>query len=420
MKRKVFLGFLLAVSVCVFSQDIQEEATVINIEVPVRVFDGKRFVDTLTIDDFEVLEDGKPQEIEAVYFIRKRSVERSTENRRFSPNTGRNFFLFFEISEYSPRIGKGIHHFVHNILAPGDGLAIITPMKSYRLKNVSFEVLSRDEIVKQLIGILRRDTLMGGAEYRAVLDQIKGLAESLASQVSERRAEEFEIEQQLSTLTTPAIEPSSAGEYTSTPLEEQLTLYANYLFKLDALRKVEEMKMMDFARFLREKDGQKYVFMFYQKEFIPQVDPRLLNQFLTLYQDRPNILQTVSDLIDFYRREVPIDVEKIKKTYSDASISIHFLFLTRPQEHRYGVHMEEHSEDIFAAFREMANATGGFMDTSALADDLFERALAASENYYLLYYSPKNYRADGKFRRITIRVKNKHYRVFHRAGYFAN
>jgi hypothetical protein len=91
-----------------------------------------------------------------------------------------------------------------------------------------------------------------------------------------------------------------------------------------------------------------------------------------------------------------------------------------PAEHQYGVQMEDHSEDIFAAFREMAISTGGYVDSSAMADSLFKRAVEASENYYLLYYAPESYSADGKFRDIKIKVKNKNYRVLHRAGYFAN
>jgi hypothetical protein len=48
----------------------------------------------------------------------------------------------------------------------------------------------------------------------------------------------------------------------------------------------------------------------------------------------------------------------------------------------------------------------------------FRKAAAAVENYYLIYYSPKNYIQDGKFRKIEVKVKNRKYRVTHRAGYF--
>jgi len=68
----------------------------------------------------------------------------------------------------------------------------------------------------------------------------------------------------------------------------------------------------------------------------------------------------------------------------------------------------------------MARATGGFIDSSANAEALFKQAVEASENYYLLYYIPLNYKEDGKFKEIKVRVKNKKYKVTHRLGYFAN
>ena len=57
--------------------------------------------------------------------------------------------------------------------------------------------------------------------------------------------------------------------------------------------------------------------------------------------------------------------------------------------------MEEQSEDIFAPFREMSLATGGFMASTANLDAAMKSAVAASENYYLLYYTPEDYKADG-------------------------
>ena len=53
-------------------------------------------------------------------------------------------------------------------------------------------------------------------------------------------------------------------------------------------------------------------------------------------------------------------------------------------------------------------------------DFLMRKAVEASENYYLLYYSPSEYKSDGKFREIKVRVKRQGHQVSHRAGYFAN
>jgi hypothetical protein len=81
---------------------------------------------------------------------------------------------------------------------------------------------------------------------------------------------------------------------------------------------------------------------------------------------------------------------------------------------------EEHSEDIFAPFFELAKATGGLAESTSNPVFALEKAGEASDNYYLLYYQPKDYVADGKFKKIRVSVKGKAYRVLNRSGYFAN
>jgi hypothetical protein len=290
------------------------------------------------------------------------------------------------------------------------------------MKNIAFEVSSKGEIAKQLIEKVRRDTLVGNSEYRQILNEVTSIAETLSAQMSQPQGQVGSQNETgvFVTSSRPVTDLSSTGEYEGRSLEEQFTLYENFVFKLDNLRRISQEGLLKFAQLLKQKEGQKYVTIFYQKEFIPQIEPKLLNQITSLYQDRPTILQTVSNLIDFYKREIPIDAEKVKQTYADCSVSIHFLYLTRPRDAQYGVYMADHSEDIFSAFREMAIATGGFVDSSARADILFKSAVEASENYYLLYYSPGSYKADGQFKEIKVKVKGKDYRIFHRSGYFAN
>jgi len=420
MKKGLLFSSVFLMSLVLFSQQIKEDATVINIEVPVRVFSGKTFINNLAIDDFEVLENGVPQNIEAVYFVKKRSIERSQEKKRFSPKTARSFFLFFELSKYDPKIGDAIKYFLHNVLAPGDNLSIVTSMNTYRMKNIAFEVTAPDEVAKQLIGIVRRDTMTGNSEYRYMISEIAGLAQSLSIHMAQGRMDMTGEEQIIEEVSMPISGLSSSSLYEGRSLEEEFTLYENYIFKLDNLRRMDQGKLINFAKYLKNKEGQKYVTIFYQKEFIPQLDPILVSQTLSLYQDRPVVLQTISNVIEFYRREVPIDIELVKQTYADCSISIHFLYLTTPPESYYGVYMADHSEDIYSAFREMAVATGGYIDSSARADFLFKSAVEASENYYLLYYSPSRYINDGQFKKIQVKVKTKKYRIFHRSGYFAN
>ena len=68
----------------------------------------------------------------------------------------------------------------------------------------------------------------------------------------------------------------------------------------------------------------------------------------------------------------------------------------------------------------MSCKTLGIVDSSANVAASFKKASDASENYYLLYYSPINYVSDGKFKEIKIKVKGQRYKISHRAGYIAD
>lgn len=409
MNRFYLVWCFILLSLCVFSQQTAEQAVVINIEVPVRVFQDGNFVENLTIDDFEILEEGVPQRIEAVYLVKKRTVERSEEKKRFIPSTNRIFFLFFEISEYTSEMGNAIDYFHENVLVPGDNLIVVTPMKTYRLRNRVLEYQSKTELSGQLKELLRKEALMGNAEYRGAIQELIGMAKLLSTGPPGGSGTDAA---QLDEFTLPG--------YGRLPLEKQIMKYLNILERIRKLRRVDQQKLLDFAKFLKNEAGQKYVFMFYQREYIPQIDPSILNKYIALYQDKPHVVQGLYSISETSRRDISFDVDLVKQTFADSSISIHFLFLTPAVKHVQGVYFQERSEDIFGAFIEMADATGGFVDSSANPASSFKRAVNASENYYLLYYSPKKYAKDGLFKEIKVRVKEKGFKVVHRMGYFSN
>jgi len=403
--KKVFLSAaILIMSIAVFSQQITQESLVINIEVPVRVYKRNTFVDNLTMDDFEILEEGIPQKIEAVYLVKKKSIERREEKIEFSPEISRNFFLFFEISEYTSKMGDAISDFIHNKIIPGDNIIFVTPLRTYRMVDRALDFKSKRELARDLKEILLRDSLIGFSEYRSAVGELMGLAKALSSEGNSfGQVDEF-----------------TTNHYKDLPLDKKLMRYEDILKMIGSLRRIDHKRFLDFAEYLKNLEGQKYVFIFYQREFIPQIEPRIIDQFITVYQDSPNIVRSLSSLYDFYRRGTSFDLDLLKKTYADSSVAVHFLFVTTPPEHVPGIYFHEQSEDIYSTFREISRATGGYMESSANPDTLFKRSVEASENYYLLYYSPLNYKISDKFIEIKVRVKNKDYRVIHRLGYFAD
>ena len=86
MKKKLIaIVGVVGLAVCclaVAGQDLQHDVSVVNIEVPVRVFKGDNFIDNLSLKDFDLYENGILQEIDAVYLIKKTDVSREEGEKK--------------------------------------------------------------------------------------------------------------------------------------------------------------------------------------------------------------------------------------------------------------------------------------------------------------------------------------------------
>ncbi|MBN1270909.1 MAG: hypothetical protein JXB26_01445 [Candidatus Aminicenantes bacterium] len=389
-----------------FGQKLQHETGAVNIEVPVRVFKGETFIDNLSIKDFKIYENGVLQKIEAVYLISKTNINKEESvlpadeaRKTYTPQVNRHYVLVFEVLDYLPKMGEAIDHFFRNVMTAEDTLTLMTPRKSYNFKKDALKNLPRDAIVQQVIGLLKKDTTLANTEYKAMVKEIEQL------------------------YTQTGVFQWETGDWKN--------FIRDILSRLESYRFVDEKKLLAFSDFLKSKRGQKNVFLFFQKEMIPKYNPYMEILMTSMTNpEKPDAALDFLELTTFYRRDITFDVEKIKQYFSDSSIQTHFLYLTKTPEigldverretlSKSNVHYVEQSEDIFSAFSEVAKATGGFSSSSANTVSAFQKAVDASENYYLLYYSPKDYKEDGTFRNIEVRVKEGGYRVTHRAGYLA-
>lgn len=384
-------------------QKVQSPSTP-NIEVPVRVFSGSQFVTDLSLQDFELYENGIPQKIEAFYLVKKTRIERKEEVRPMIPMVSRHFYLLFQLSDYDPRLEPTIDYIFQSLLEPGDTLTVMTPLKPYSLNQQALSSRPKEDISKEMQHILRKDTLTGSAEYRNLAKDLKRITKAITGSST---SDDSELE--------------SDDTYSDFTLELVLDKYKTTLQKLESLRLVDEKKLVSFAQNTKKRVGQKFVFFFYQREYRPEINANILNSMMSAYQAQQNILSDLTDLFQLYNREMTIPVDKIEQAFADSSLSLHFIFMNKKPDHIFGVTMREQSEDVFSAFSEIAKATGGIVDNSFTNPlSAFKKAAEVSDNYYILYYSPENYIKDGTFKTITVKVKDKDYSVFHRAGYFAN
>lgn len=373
MRKYTILFAVLVLGLAILAQEIQQEAVAINIEVPVRVYKGNNFVDNLTITDFEVFEEGVLQKIEAVYLIKKTTIEREErpelEPEKIVPEVSRHFLILFEITDYLPRIKEALDEFFLNVIVPGDSLLVVTPLKTYDLKDDAFAKLPKDKMAELLNKKVRADVIKGNAHYKSLIREL------------------------------------------SSPLTSTRELRMMILRQLRDYKQFDEQGLLQTAEYLKGLVGQKHVFLFYQKEGIP------------ISRDMPS-----SDRFELMK-SVDFNENKIREAFSDSSISVHFLYITKENTSVYnlsdlrsmrGMEILDQSAPIFGAFKKIAQVTGGITESSQNISWSFNQAVKASENYYLLYYKPQNYMADGKFKKIKVSVKGNNYRVLHRSGYIAD
>jgi hypothetical protein len=383
--RKIFLA--AAFFICGFvllAQELQHDAIAINIEVPVRVYKGDQFVDTLTIDDFEVYEEGVLQKIEAVYLVKKTDIKREESElekeiarQKFYPELNRQFILIFELQYIVPEIESTIGYFMEEVIVPGDKLKVVTPIKTYHFKEESWKEVPRLEMANQLIRILRRDIY---TRYKAWLD--------------------------------PSEYPAGEGDVSR-------ELRYSYLGK----RYLDEDRLMEVADTLKKMPGQKNVFFFLQQELIEYPMPQTSSSIEGIFSDL--------DFLDYMSTVAAFNLltpQKIKRAFADSSILFQFLYIKDKlyvgdndfQPFRSPFDMMDTTASMFSTFKDLSVATGGMTHVTVNPTATFKRAVEESENYYLLYYSPQNYKADGKFRDIKVKVKNRKYRISYRAGYIAD
>jgi VWFA-related protein len=359
----------------------QHESVVVNIEVPVRVLRKNVFVDGLTLADFEVYENGVRQPLEAVYLIKDKRVlreEKAPGASPPSPGKARNYVLYLDLKEYIPKVGDALDYFFSDVLGAEDSLFVVTPVKTYKFRSEYLARVSRREVSDKLKAILRKDIQLGETQYRRLMRDFYRLEE-----------EEF---------------PAELADVKETMLFDLAT-------QMRDLTEITESRVMAFADTLKSLDGEKHVFLVFQKDVLPGHE----------FAEDKQI-----ELI----KPVSFDVEKIKRHFSDASITVHCLYITKtpsfavkPMTQSGSIResrLQDLSTDIYASFREMAAATGGLSESTTNPSFAIRQAAEASSNYYLVYYRPVDYRADGRFQKIEIRVKGEGLKVTHRLGYVAD
>jgi len=285
MKKIIIIGFLFLWCLLFLNPALPQEehvARVVSIEVPVRVLKGGSFVADLSIEDFELYEDKVQQKIDAVYLIMESSVKKKelpqtepTLESPVQPDISRNFVLVFELNKYTQKIAGTIDYFFEKVIKQGDSLIVMTQMKSYNLSKEALSRLPREECASQLKSKVKKDSALGSAEYHRLNREILTILAGLSRMG-------FDTEQQL---------------------ERVHDMYKRW----KDLRYMDQQNLLNFAEYLKQKQGQKHVFVFYQMDVLPQMDPKEMAVITSMSQNKPNLISLVEDLFSFFKKDVTFD-----------------------------------------------------------------------------------------------------------------
>jgi VWFA-related protein len=390
-KAFVFLAYLCVIIGPISPQtNIQEKTRAINVEVPVRVFDGGGFVTGLTAGDFEILENGAAQEVLASYFIDAGRKETSTglflENRNVpAPLLARTFILIFELNSFGKGPRDALDYVVGQVLQKNDILIMATPIRTYRIGPESPSRRDPMALMKSLKNRLADDIQEASGELRFLMADYLSLAEK----------EEYEI-----------------------VVGRQNTLL-ELLGRIRRLKTVDEPRLTEMAKSFSSIPGQKHVLLFLEKE------DALLKRVRSSGMDQAMVELFKMELM----RDVQFDVDRLSRLFGQNQLDFNFIFITRDEalETSLEVHPSSWGDfekaditgEFFSVFRKIAQMTGGVTVSSQNPLASTKKVVDVADRYYLLYYQPKNAAMDGTFREIKIRVKGRDYSVYHRKGYLA-
>jgi hypothetical protein len=371
----------------------------VSVPIMVRVFDGNRFVSDLALKDFEIKEAGIAVSPQALFLVRKDTIERQEGKVNIPPDVSRNIVLLLQMTEYHSKIPEALNFLFSTELLPTDTLEIETPMRNYMLSREALVAKPRAALARELSDIIRKDIIKGGMAYNSALRDLKRLVRQIGG-VGRTGLGDTE------------------GEFDDgTSLEQLLMQFSEHLEQMESLRAVDEAKLIDFARRMKNQTGQKVVFFVYQREFRPEISSQALDMLVLSNQDRPDILAALETFFPMYRRPLNMNREPVMQAFADSGMDFHFLYMNRQPERISGINMREQSEDVYKALSGAAEATGGDTDTSQNPAASLVKALKATELSYILLYTPSISAPPGTFISLEVRVKGKDYRVAHRSGY---
>ena len=371
------------------------------VEVDVRVFDKDgRFVPDLTRDEFELLESGALQKIDAMYVVGVQTTAAGADPAAILPTTNRatpggpsapqTWIFFFDLNHLTPgggfdRTKKAVHDFLSGRFNEGDLAGIVAGdrMINNRITTVGKELLDGIEQVKP-----RNDSRSLRREL--VADWPRMINEEEALRVA--RAENEWVQRAVARACSD--DPSQCGMAEMAVREKGRRLAGE--IERSSLATLTALNTL--ASGLARMPGPKTVVL---------ISDGFVMEFI-----EATLQSIIGQIVRAGARVYAVDVRGTDRTGQRNSI-----------EHAYADDTAgpfARTDTVADAPNSVAVDTGGLMirNENNIGRAL-DRIADDAGRYYVLAYQPSNPNFDGKYRPIQVRVKRNGVRTRARRGYLA-
>ena len=383
-------------------EPIKETVSVVNVEVPVRVFSDGQSVPGLSKNDFEISEGGKVQQINGFYFFHKKinpEAEPLSGADQAQHPAGRYFVLIFRVYEYNDDLEKGLQYLFEKVLRPEDQLLVMANNRT-----LAFDRLGDDaEAQGKIRETLRAESL---SARNQLLSTVHGIEQSL-------NMTQFKLRMRTMRL-------DAGPDYLQQFLQSYLMAWKDFKRRYLTL---ELDKFYYFSKFLEKIRKEKWVLNFYQMEMFPQIafgseiENQLRNYIRNLQEsDNPTLIaqgRSLERLLQDIKMEMNVatdfPAEEASKLFYKVNATFHSFFMrVFADTDSSQLEFRQVATEIESGLRELTRATGGTLAASNNVASALSTVSDKADDYYMLTYEPANPKKIGK---IKVMVKNKKYKV---------
>ncbi|MGE5342883.1 MAG: hypothetical protein ACM3SY_15525 [Candidatus Omnitrophota bacterium] len=243
--------------------------------------------------------------------------------------TGNHYVLIFQLTDYNSQLADAVEYFFKEVFKPGDTLMVFSPRQPYTFSPKTLQSMSTDQLIKLTTDKLKKDIPLEAVNYNTTIDEMGRLVTGTAG----------------------------SGDAKTT-----LTQYKQVLQSFRQVRnKLSENIFLQLADLFKKQNGNKYLFLFYQKEMRIIPDRKIMDAFRQI----PDLAFIANEVFYGENTEKLMDAAKISQAFNNAGVKFHFLYLQKEIPRRTGTEVNELSGDIYSLFSQVAKDTGGTVVTTS-------------------------------------------------------